>query len=68
MLTKIDQLRQELLIIGFAVAKEIARIRAQTSGTMKCPLCQKTLRFSLAKSNNHFKAKCETAKCINMQE
>ena len=64
----IAQLRRELLVVGFAVAKETATLRAMTSGTMKCPLCQQFLNFSLAQTNNHFAAKCVTPNCINMME
>lgn len=64
----IEHLLMELHLIGFGVAKEIARLRGLTSGTMPCPLCQKELRFSISPSNGHMAAKCETPKCINAME
>ncbi len=64
----IEQLLRELLVFGFAAAKEIARLRGQTSGTMPCPMCQQPLRFSVSPSNNHFHARCKTENCIRISE
>ncbi len=57
-----------LHLAGFAVAKRIAEYRGLTSGTIVCPLCRAHLRFSIAASNGHMRAKCESTKCINMME
>ncbi len=65
---QIEQLLTELMICGFAVAKEIASLRGQQSGTMACPLCKAPLRFSTAPSNGHFAAGCATKDCINAME
>lgn len=64
----VQQLLTELMIFGFAAAKEIARLRGQQSGTMPCPLCKQPLRFSVAPSNGHFAARCATKGCINAVE
>lgn len=64
----IEQMQIELLLVGFALAKEIASLRKLTSGEMPCPLCKKTLRFSIAPSNGHMAAKCETEGCIHAME
>lgn len=65
---QIDEIRFELLLLGFASAKEIARLKGLQSGTMECPLCQQPLKFSTASSNNHFRAHCSTLKCISAME
>ena len=65
---QISQMRLELLIFGFAAAKETARLLGRQSGTMACPLCQQDLKFSTAASNNHFRAHCSTKDCINAME
>ncbi len=62
------QIRLELLIWGFASVKWIAQLRGEQSGTMECPLCLKQVRFSIAPSNGHCVAKCETEKCISIRE
>jgi len=61
-------MRLELLIYGFAAAKALAEMDGEQSGTMECPLCLKQLKFSVAKSNRHMAARCETSGCINMTE
>lgn len=60
--------RQELRLYGFAVVKELASLLGQASGTMECPLCQESLRFSVASSNGHCRAVCATPNCINAME
>lgn len=65
---KINALRMELLVLGFAAAKEIAALRKQKSGVMQCPLCMKELRFLIDSGNGHMQARCATAGCINMME
>ena len=65
---QIEQLRMELLVYGFAAAKEIARLRGQASGSMACPLCQQRLVFGTAQCNGHFRAHCSTKDCINATE
>lgn len=64
----LDGARQELLIYGFAVVKQMAAYLGETSGTMECPLCQQDLKFSIAPTNQHCRAKCSTEKCINIVE
>lgn len=61
-------MRLELLVFGFAAAKELANLAGEKSGAMECPLCLQQLRFSVAPSNGHFAAKCATTNCINMME
>lgn len=65
---QIEELRLELVLLGFAAVKEIARLRGQTVGEMTCPLCQQPLRFSVAACNGHLDARCSTAGCINARE
>jgi hypothetical protein len=64
----ISQLLDELMIVGFAVVKEIATLRKQQSGVMLCPMCGRELRFSIAKSNGHLAAHCKRQGCINIVE
>lgn len=48
------------------LGEAIKRIRAtkQNQGTIECPICQKKLGFSVAKSNGHIWGRCETAGCL----
>lgn len=62
------KIRLELVVYGFAAVKHLADVSGEQSGTMECPLCQKQLRFSVAKSNGHLSARCETPNCINAME
>lgn len=64
----VGEARMELLLYGFAVVKEVASLRGESAGTMTCPLCQKALKFSVAKSNGHCHAHCSTNHCINAME
>ncbi len=64
----IEEARLELLVYGFAVVKNVAVMRGGMSGTMPCPLCQKTVRYSIAQSNGHCAAKCETEDCVSAME
>ena len=48
---QIEELRMELRLVGFAAAKEIARLLGQPSGVMECPLCQEELLYSTAACN-----------------
>lgn len=64
----IEGARFELLIYGFAIVKNVAGMRTEKSGTMPCPLCQKTIRYSVAPSNGHLRAKCETDNCVSAME
>lgn len=63
-----DGARAELTLYGFAVVKEMASFSSNKSGTMTCPLCLKTVTYSIAESNGHCRAKCETESCINAME
>lgn len=65
---EIETLQFELLLFGFAFVKRYAELRKMTSGEMPCPFCKKRLRFSIAESNGHMAARCETEKCINAME
>lgn len=60
--------REELLLYGFGVVKQVATLRGQTHGFMDCPLCQNAVKFSIAASNGHCCATCETEGCINAME
>jgi ribosomal protein L37AE/L43A len=60
--------RQELLIYGFALVKFIGEMRGHPNGEMPCPLCQKPLKYRIAKGNGHCAAKCSTPECLNMIE
>lgn len=61
-------MRLELMLYGFAAAKHLAELAGEQSGVMECPLCQQSLKFSVAKSNGHFSAKCSTPNCIEAME
>lgn len=63
-----DAARQELLIYGFAVVKQMAHFSDKPSGEGTCPLCLQPVRFRVASSNGHCAAKCSTAGCINAME
>lgn len=65
---RIETLLAGLKMEGFIVAKDIATILGRTRGEMPYPLCQKTLKFSIAAGNRHMAAKCSTPYCINMME
>jgi len=65
---KIKMIRMELLTMGFAAAKQIAIWKGEQRGRMPCPLCQKTLSFSIAETNGHMAARCETSGCIHAME
>lgn len=60
--------RDELRLYGFAVVKQMALFSGKAGGHMQCPLCLKQVRFSVASSNKHCAAKCETDGCINAME
>jgi hypothetical protein len=62
------QARAEILLYGFAVVKEMAAYSGQQSGNMACPLCGNEVRFSIAPSNGHCAARCQTESCINAME
>lgn len=64
---QIDDVLMGLRFRGFEAAKEIARLRGETEGTMPCPLCQQPLRFATA-ANGHFRAECPTVHCLSMIE
>lgn len=63
-----DDARFQLLVYGFAVVKQLAIYSGELKGKTECPLCQKQVRWSIAESNGHCAAKCETEKCINAME
>lgn len=63
-----DAARDELRLYGFAVVKQMAVFSGKTHGLTQCPLCQKSIRFSVAASNGHCRARCETEGCINAME
>jgi uncharacterized Zn-finger protein len=60
--------RLELHLYGFAVVKQMAEFSGQNAGVTQCPLCGKQVKFSIAPSNRHCRARCETDECINAQE
>ncbi len=63
-----DAARMELLLYGVAVVKELVAFSGKESGVTQCPLCCNQVRFSVAASNGHCSARCETDHCINFQE
>lgn len=63
-----EEARQELKIYGFAVVKQMAIFSGQKSGKTECPLCGKQVKFSVASSNCHCAAHCETEGCIRAME
>lgn len=65
---KVQDLLVEILVLGFAVAKEIATLRKLKHGEMSCPLCGQVLRFVFSPENNHFHARCERKDCIHFSE
>lgn len=60
--------RQELVIYGFAVVKQMALLSGKASGETTCPLCLMAARFSIAGSNGHCAVRCSTKGCINASE
>lgn len=64
----VTQARLELTVYGFAVVKAVAEMRGKPIGEMKCPLCQQTLRYSMASRNGHVSAKCSSPDCIKAME
>lgn len=64
----VAEARMELLIYGFAIVKNVAGMRTEQAGTMPCPLCQKTLHYSVSPSNGHLHARCETEDCVTAME
>ena len=64
----VDEARLELLIYGFAIVKSVAGMRDGNSGAMRCPLCQRTVKYSVSPSNGHCHAQCETENCISAME
>lgn len=65
---RIELLLMELRLYGFACAKEIARLTKKPVGSMPCPMCGGTLRYSTAASNGHFAASCSRDGCIKAME
>lgn len=61
-------LLNELRLLGFAAAKEIANQHAAVAGTMDCPLCGRVLTFNVSQYNGHFAANCESDNCVNAME
>lgn len=60
---------------GFAKITEAARrVRAQHKetgafqGEVECPACGKALRWSMARSNKHVHAACETRGCVSWMQ
>lgn len=65
----IEQMKIELQLYGFAVAKYIViETNLPLSGTIECPMCHATLHYSIADSNGHMRAKCSRDGCLNMVE
>jgi DNA-directed RNA polymerase subunit RPC12/RpoP len=53
---EIEGLLSDLRTRGFAAAKRIAKLRGLGAGSMRCPLCQRELKYFTA-ANGHFRAK-----------
>lgn len=60
--------RQELLVYGFAVVKQMAVLSGLNGGFTQCPLCGKQVKFVISTCNGHCAARCESEKCINARE
>lgn len=63
-----DSARTALLLYGFAVVKQMAEFSGQNAGFTQCPLCGQPVKYVIAPSNRHCRARCETDKCINAGE
>jgi endogenous inhibitor of DNA gyrase (YacG/DUF329 family) len=63
-----DAARTELQLYGFAVVKQMAGYMRLNAGITVCPLCLKQVKFTIAPSNGHCRARCETEGCINAVE
>jgi hypothetical protein len=64
---EVEGILSDLRTRGFVAAKRIAFLRGLSTGSMRCPLCQRELKYFTA-ANGHFRAKCEHAACINAME
>lgn len=64
----LQQAQMELLVMGFAVVKEVATIRGAATGELACPLCGQNCRFSISPSNGHAYVKCSRDGCISAME
>lgn len=60
--------RQELLIYGFAIVKQMALLSGDRAGYVECPLCGGEVTWSIAGSNGHCAARCGREGCINAME
>ncbi len=60
--------RQELLVYGFAVIKQMGLFSGLRAGITKCPLCGNDAKFVIAESNGHCGARCATEGCVNARE
>jgi len=47
---------------------EVARETNSSAGTIECPKCGKTMRWSRARSNGHVHAHCEAEECLSWME
>jgi hypothetical protein len=50
-----------------AICKE-AKGRKGISGSIKCPCCEGTLKYSIAGSNGHIHARCSTKDCVSFMQ
>jgi hypothetical protein len=48
--------------------REDAGGKKGAAGTVKCPECGGKLRYSIAETNGHIRAVCETADCISFMQ
>lgn len=62
--TKEHKIRFIKLLVALKMIKELGT----ENGTIKCPLCQGKLRFTVAKINGHVWGKCETDGCLSWMQ
>lgn len=65
-----DQLRKDLprRLEMIGKAREAIIATKQGSGVIDCPNCGNKLHFSVARSNGHVHAHCETRLCVSWME
>lgn len=66
-----DQLKLELHMLGFVAIKQVVsnmKKEDQLKGELPCILCGNTLRFVIARSNNHLHVKCSREGCLKAME
>lgn len=57
--------RQELLLYGFAVVKQMAIYSGKPRGETMCPLCGQRVAWAIAESNGHCRVNCSSSHCVS---